>query len=87
MAGQSEGRVELVFVSGNSFIILELIKRFSLVSACHSRWTGEAFVACGVQHVIAVRTENELSDEAAKKFTKHFYYALFKGKTVRDVHF
>jgi len=54
------------------------------VSACHSRLAGEAFMKAGVEHVVAVRTENELSDQAAKNFTKHFYYALFKGRTVQE---
>jgi hypothetical protein len=40
---------------------------------------GEAFVAAGVPHVVAVRREAQLQDRAACMFAEAFYYALFKG--------
>ena len=57
---------------------------FVFVSACHSDQGGEAFVAAGVPHVVAVRREAQLQDKAACAFADQFYFALFKGKTVQQ---
>ena len=99
---------------------------FAFISACHSVGGGEAFVAAGVPHVVAVRREAQLQvlstpshthptptshraplvllptpshphtlhptpptpytrqDRAACMFAEAFYYALFKGRTVRQ---
>ena len=54
------------------------------VSACHSVQGGEAFVAAGVPHVVAVRREAQLQDKAACAFADAFYFALFKGKSVQQ---
>lgn len=56
--------------------------RFVFVSACHSRRTGEAFVAAGAPHVVAVRLEEPVFDIAAREFARAFYLALLVGKTV-----
>ena len=56
---------------------------FVFVSACHSESAGLAFVAAGVPHVIAVKTEAAVCDRASQIFMKHFYLALLVGKTVR----
>jgi hypothetical protein len=53
------------------------------VSACHSRRAGEAFVAAGVPHVVAVRLETPVYDAAARQFARAFYLALAAGKTVK----
>ena len=45
---------------------------------------GEAFVAAGVPHVVAVRREAQLQDKAACAFADQFYFALFKGRTVQS---
>ena len=54
------------------------------VSACHSAMGGEAFIAAGVAHVVAVRREAQLQDKAACAFADQFYSALFRGRTVRQ---
>ena len=54
------------------------------VSACHSDQAGQAFVAAGVPHVVAVRREAQLQDKAACAFADQFYYAAFRGKTVQQ---
>lgn len=56
---------------------------FVFVSACHSESAGLAFVAAGVPHVIAVKTEAAVCDRASQVFMNHFYLALLVGKTVR----
>jgi tetratricopeptide (TPR) repeat protein len=54
------------------------------VSACHSRAAGEAFVKAGVKHVVAVRLEEPVYDNAAREFARHFYLALLTGRTVQQ---
>ena len=56
---------------------------FVFVSACHSESAGLAFVAAGVPHVIAVKTDAAVCDKASQIFMNHFYLALLVGKTVR----
>ncbi|ETO28075.1 hypothetical protein RFI_09060 [Reticulomyxa filosa] len=43
-----------------------------------------AFVAAGIKHVIAVKTEFELNDDAASEFTNHFYHSLLNCYTIAD---
>lgn len=49
---------------------------FVFVSACHSQSVGEAFVACGVPHVVAVQTSHAVLDKASRIFSQAFYTAL-----------
>ncbi|ETO33170.1 hypothetical protein RFI_03936 [Reticulomyxa filosa] len=71
-----------------------------VASACHSEVVGKlffffffffkkkkggkAFVEAGIKHVIAVKTEFELNDDAASEFTNHFYHSLLTGNTILD---
>jgi len=54
------------------------------VSACHSRLTAESFIAAGVPHVVAVRLESPVYDDAAREFARQFYLALVAGKSVQQ---
>jgi hypothetical protein len=54
------------------------------VSACHSEAAGRAFVAAGVPHVVAVQSAHAVLDGAAKAFARHFYLALFNGRSVQE---
>ena len=54
-----------------------------VVSACSSRFAGEAFVEAGVRHVVCVELEVDVMDRAAAIFTRAFYLALIHGKAVR----
>ena len=45
---------------------------FVFVSACHSESAGLAFVAAGVPHVIAVKTDAAVCDKASQIFMNHF---------------
>jgi hypothetical protein len=58
--------------------------RLAFVSACHSRRAGEAFVAAGVPHVVAVKVAEAVLDRAAMRFAQQFYLALLAGKTVQQ---
>jgi len=53
------------------------------VSACRSRNAAEAFISVGVPHVVAVEAESQVTDVAARAFTRAFYLALAKGKSVQ----
>jgi serine/threonine protein kinase len=46
------------------------------ISACHSQWVGEAFVAAGVPHAVCCVVDERLQDAAASEFTRNFYRAL-----------
>lgn len=43
---------------------------------------GNAFVDAGVKHVVAVKKDKTVPNKVAIIFTKEFYQAVFKGKTV-----
>ena len=58
--------------------------RLAVVSACHSRKAGEAFVRAGVPHVVAVRLKDPVLDRAARVFAYQFYFALLQGKTISE---
>ena len=54
----------------------------AFVSACHSHNLGQALAAAGVPHVVAIRTEEAVLDNAAMLFARAFYRALLSGQTV-----
>lgn len=56
--------------------------RLAFVSACSSAPLAYAFVSCGIPHVIGVRINQKIEDHAAIEFTKAFYLALARGKSV-----
>lgn len=57
--------------------------RLVFVSACSSEAVASAFVSAGVAHVVAVKVMTKIEDQAAIDFTKSFYLALARGKSVR----
>jgi hypothetical protein len=54
------------------------------VSACHSQAAGEAFLAAGAEHVVAVERDERIEDSAAHAFTRSFYLALAVGHSVES---
>ncbi|CAM9674291.1 unnamed protein product [Ectocarpus sp. 4 AP-2014] len=46
------------------------------ISSCSSEASGNAFVEAGVPHVVAVKREESVTDQAAQQFAKQFYDAL-----------
>lgn len=53
------------------------------VSACESESVSNAFLSAGVPHIVAVRSDCSIADDAASKFSAVFYQNLFKGCTVQ----
>ena len=51
------------------------------LAACDSQKIGEIFLDCGIEHVICIKQGRSVLDEAAIKFTKSFYNAVFDGYT------
>ena len=49
------------------------------VAACNSEDIGRIFQSFGVKHVICVKKQRFVLDEAAIDFTKTFYIKLFQG--------
>ena len=57
--------------------------QFVLISSCHSENIGRVFYNAGVKHVICIRQEDQIMDEASIKFSSMFYEILFKyNKTI-----
>jgi hypothetical protein len=58
--------------------------QLAVVSACHSRDTGEAFVKAGIPHVVCCQLEEQLLDASARVFSGNFYRALACGSNLRE---
>lgn len=50
------------------------------LSACHSEGLAEAFLEAGASHVICIKKEDSVLDEACIQFSNSFYDALFIDK-------
>ena len=60
--------------------------RLVVVNSCQSEAAGRAFVAAGVEHVVAVaqnQNNGRISDCAARAFCRSFYLSLVSGLQVR----
>ncbi|CAN0111036.1 unnamed protein product, partial [Ectocarpus sp. 4 AP-2014] len=49
------------------------------ISSCSSEASGQVFVAAGVPHVVAVKHNAGVTDDAAREFAAVFYGALFEN--------
>eukprot|EP00742_Colponemidia_sp_Colp-10_P002008 GILJ01002143.1.p1 GENE.GILJ01002143.1~~GILJ01002143.1.p1 ORF type:complete len:862 (-),score=120.58 GILJ01002143.1:493-3078(-) len=58
--------------------------RFVFVNCCHSYLTAMKFVQVGVKHVVALKEDAVVRDEAAAIFTRALYLALAVGKTIQS---
>jgi hypothetical protein len=47
------------------------------LSACHSEGAAAAFIEAGASHVICIKKENQVLDDACVLFSRVFYEALF----------
>lgn len=56
------------------------------IAACDSETIGELFKKSGIEHIICIKSKRFVLDEAAIKFTKTFYDAIFKGSPVCDAY-
>jgi hypothetical protein len=54
------------------------------VSSCDSKEIGEVFIQAGVSHVVCVRCETKILDEASSLFSYSFYHAVLSGKSVQQ---
>lgn len=54
------------------------------VSSCHSKAIGEVFIQAGVAHVVCVRCDDQVLDEASSMFAHSFYHAALSGKSVHQ---
>jgi hypothetical protein len=56
---------------------------FVFVASCYSQFAGQIFHQAGAKHVICIKENYQISDDASIIFTKVFYKALFSSnKTV-----
>jgi hypothetical protein len=51
--------------------------KFVFLASCHSEFAGFLFHYAGVEHVICVKQNEEIFDQAAIILARHFYYFLF----------
>ena len=63
----------------NSKILNQLILKSAesldliVLAACNSEFAGKIFLKCGAKHVICIKKDKEVLDEAAIDFSNHFY--------------
>lgn len=62
----------------------EIPTKLVFLAACHSEDAGHAFAKAGIEHVVAIRKAERVSDFAGQLFMQEFYTVLFIGKTVRQ---
>ena len=48
-----------------------------VVATCHSEFVGRIFLEAGAEHVVCIKSSDEVADEAVLHFTSTFYSALF----------
>ena len=63
----------------NFFNETDATLEFVFVSSCHSALVGKVFKEAGANHVVCIQKKDQILDEAALKFAKAFYFALFNG--------
>ena len=51
---------------------------FVFVATCHSEFVGRIFQQAGARHVICIKHENEVRDDAVIVFTDTFYSMIFE---------
>ena len=54
------------------------------VAACDSEFVGKIFLKCGAKHVICVKKDRYVLDEAAIVFTQMFYEKMISGSNICD---
>jgi len=54
------------------------------LSACFTEGLAQSFIDAGAQHVVCIKKEDSVLDEACVKFSTTFYEAILKWKCVCD---
>ncbi|MBU7017340.1 MAG: tetratricopeptide repeat protein [Theionarchaea archaeon] len=57
--------------------------KLAFVSACHSEKIGALLVEAGIPHVVAVKSDVPVLDQAAIVFVGQFFRSLFRGESVQ----
>jgi len=52
---------------------------FVFVASCHSSLVGDIFKNAGAKHVICIKRDEKILDDASITFAKTFYHAIFSG--------
>jgi len=55
----------------------------AIVSACHSERIGELLVEAGIRHVVAIKSDVPVLDQAAITFIGKFFRSLFQGGAIQ----
>ena len=78
------GEGDLVKSSKLETFIKRKIPSLDLVflAACNSEFIGNIFKSCGAKHVVCVKSDRYVLDEAAIAFTKTFYQKLINQTTI-----
>ena len=53
-----------------------------IIAACDSEYIGKVFLKNGAKHVICVKQERFMLDDAASKFASRFYSNVFQGQDI-----
>lgn len=51
-----------------------------MAATCHSEFVGRIFLDAGAKHVVCIRKQDEVPDDAVLHFTSAFYSAVFSQK-------
>ena len=52
------------------------------MAACNSEFVGKIFLKCGARHVICVKTDSYVLDDATIQFTEQFYTKIINGTEI-----
>lgn len=74
------GENKIFEMLGNSLHKIKLV----FISSCHSERVGAIFSKAGVKHVIAIREDEPVSNDAASLFAEKFYSFIFNHYTICD---
>ena len=72
---KENGEGHLINSKNLNQLILKSVDSLDLIvlAACNSEFAGRIFLKCGAKHVICIKKDKEVLDEAAIDFTNHFY--------------
>ena len=76
---KSNGQGKLVSEKMLNSLIKRRMQNLNLVfvAACQSEFVGGIFKKCGAKHIVCVKQNKHVLDEAAIHFTQSFYRQLF----------
>ena len=65
-------------------LLLKSVESLDLIvlAACNSEFAGKIFLKCGAKHVICIKKDKEVLDDAAIDFSNHFYSEILNGVSI-----